>query len=54
LIDVVAEYLQDPFDGRTTDTPAFAISRTIDRNLRQQLGETDLPPKVEPVDGVLM
>ncbi len=30
------------------------LSRTIQINLRQQLGETDLPPKLEPVDGVLM
>ena len=54
LIDMVAEYLQDPFNGRNTDTPTLSISRTIDRNLRQQLGETDLPAKAEPVDGVLM
>ena len=31
-----------------------ALCRTIEINLRQQLGETDLPPKLEPVDGVLM
>jgi len=36
------------------DTPMLALSRTIEINLRQQLGETDLPDKVQPKDGVLM
>jgi putative membrane protein len=31
-----------------------AICRTIEINLRQQLGETEVPEKLEPVNGVLM
>jgi len=54
LIHLVGYYLQDPFENRSTDTPMDAICRTIEINLRQQLGETELPPKVQPVDGVLM
>lgn len=54
LIDVEAEYLHDPFDGRAADTPTFTISRTIGRNLWQQRGERSLPPGPEPVDGVLI
>ena len=54
LIHIVSYYLQDPFENRSTDTPMDAICRTIEINLRQQLGETELPPKVQPVDGVLM
>jgi len=45
---------ETPFEGASTDTPMTAICRTIEINLRQQLGETDLPDKLEPVDGVLM
>ncbi len=32
----------------------LALSRTIEINLRQQLGETELPEKIQPEDGVLM
>jgi putative membrane protein len=31
-----------------------ALCRTIEIDLRQQLGETQIPPPIEPVDGVLM
>lgn len=54
VIDRVAMYLQDPFQNQASDTPMLALSRTIEINIRQQLGETDLPPGPEPVDGVLM
>ena len=50
----VGEFNEDPFDGRFTDTPMTALCRTIEIDLREQLGETDLPPKAEPVDGILM
>ena len=54
MIEEASVYLQDPFENRGTDTPMKAISRTIEINLRQQLGETVLPGKIQPVDGVLM
>ena len=54
MIEGMSRALQDPFENLITDTPVLAISRTIEINLRQQLGETELPKKIEPVDGVLM
>lgn len=54
LIERIAGFLQDPFENAITDTPMLALSRIIEINLRQQLGEADLPEKLEPVDGVLM
>ncbi|MHC4876077.1 MAG: bestrophin family protein [Planctomycetota bacterium] len=50
----VGEFNEDPFDGRITDTPMSSLCRTIEIDLREQLGETDLPPKLEPSDGILM
>lgn len=50
----VGEFNEDPFEGRFSDTPLSALCRTIEIDLREQLGETDLPPKLEPVDGILM
>ena len=54
LIEIVARNLENPFENVKTDTPMTAICRTIEINLRQQLGETPVPEKLEPVDGVLM
>ena len=54
LIEMAGTILQDPFENHPSDPPITAISRTIDINLRQQLGETDFPEPLVPVDGVLM
>ena len=50
----VGEFNEDPFEGRFSDTPMTALCRTIEIDMREQLGEIDLPPKLEPVDGILM
>jgi putative membrane protein len=54
LVKQLGEDLNDPFENQPNDTPMTALCRTIEIDLRQQLGETDLPPSLEPVDGVLM
>jgi len=54
LIDAIVTYMQDRFENRSADTPMGAICRTIEINLRRQLGETDVPTPAEPEDGVLM
>ncbi len=43
---------EDPFENRWTDTPMSTLSRTIEINLREQLGERDLPEPLSMVDGV--
>jgi putative membrane protein len=53
LIEHVSVYLQDPFSNRPSDTPMLSLSRTIEINIKQMLGETRLPEKLAPVDGVL-
>ncbi len=50
----VGEFNEDPFENRFSDTPMTALCRTIEIDMREQLGETDLPPKIEPDDGILM
>jgi len=49
----IGKNLEDPFENRVYDTPMTALSFTIETNLRQALGETQLPEPVAPVDGVL-
>jgi putative membrane protein len=52
-LDKIGRDLEDPFDNTIYDVPLTSITTTIDINLRQLLGETLLPPKTEPVKGVL-
>lgn len=42
-----------PFENKITDVALTSICNTIERNLKELLGETDLPEKLQPVDGYL-
>ena len=53
IIGKVGEVNEDPFEGRITDVPLTALCNTIERDLRELLGETQLPAKLQPVDGYL-
>jgi len=50
LLEKTALHMQDPFSDRPTDTPVTAIARTIEINLRQLIGNEDVPPP-QPQDG---
>jgi len=52
-LDKIGRDLQDPFDNNVYDVPLTAITTTIETNLRQMLGETELPAAQVAVDGVL-
>lgn len=54
VMELVGDYSENPFEGMGNDIPMFALTRTIEIDLRQMLGEEDLPPAVEAVNGVLM
>jgi ion channel-forming bestrophin family protein len=53
IIGKVGEVNEDPFEGRITDVPLSALCNTIERDLRELLGETELPAKLQAVDGYL-
>jgi putative membrane protein len=52
-LDVIGEEIDMPFGYDANDLPLRAITRTIEINLRQRLGETELPPPAQPVGDVL-
>ncbi len=54
VVEQIGAALKNPFENLPNDTPMTALCRTIEIDLRQQLGETDVPPALEPVRGVLM
>lgn len=43
----------EPFENRVTDVPLPAICAELERDLRELVGERDLPPVPQPVDGYL-
>lgn len=49
----VGEVNEDPFENRITDIPMTAMCTTIERDLKEMLGEVDLPEKRLPVEGFL-
>ncbi len=53
-IERLGRELKNPFENRPNDTPMTSLCRTIEIDLLQFLGETDLPLRVEPKNGVLM
>ena len=52
-LNQIGRDLEDPFENTIFDVPMTSITTTIETNLRQILGETELPAPTEPVDGVL-
>jgi putative membrane protein len=52
-LDKIGRDLEDPFDNTIHDIPLTSITRTIEINLRQMLGETTLPEAVVPVNDIL-
>lgn len=54
LVERVGAELRNPFEGAPNDTPMTALCRTIERDLRQALGEDAIPPEIAPDNGVLL
>jgi len=54
MMEVVGDYSENPFQGMANDIPMMSLCRTIEIDLREMLGETELPPAVKSKDGVLM
>ena len=49
VLDRIGRIVEDPFSSNINALPLTAICRTIEIDLRGQLGETDLPPPLAPV-----
>ncbi len=54
LWDRVLDYSENPFEGLINDIPMTALSRTIERDLREILGETTLPPSIGLIDDIAL
>lgn len=52
-LDAVGTQIEEPFGTQPYALPLAAVCRNIEIDLRQGLGETDVPPPLQPVDYVL-
>ena len=53
-LSLVGDCSENPFEGLGNDIPMLSLRRVIEIDLREMLGETELPPPIEVVNGVLM
>lgn len=52
-LDAIGDEIEDPFGHDANDLPLGQLSRMIEINLRDLIGETELPEPVTPKDGIL-
>ena len=53
-LDALGVELENPFDDTDHALPLTAMARIVEIGLLEAMGETDLPPQIEPVQHVLM
>jgi putative membrane protein len=53
-MELVGDYAENPFENLAFDTPMTSLTRTIEIDLREMLGETDLPPAIGAKDNFVM
>lgn len=53
-MDKIGEGSENPFEGGPNDVPITAMSRGIEIDLREMLGETSIPSALQPVNNILM
>jgi putative membrane protein len=53
-LEKVGESTENPFEGSANDVPITALSRTIEIDLRQMLGEREVPAPLAPVNSILL
>jgi len=54
VMELVGDYSENPFEGLGNDIPMLSLCRTIEIDLREMLGEVDLPDPIEPKNNILL
>ena len=54
LIEGIGDYMQDPFADNRNSTPMFTLARMLEIDLKEILGEEEVPLRLQPEEGVLM
>ncbi len=53
-MEKIGQATENPFEGGANDVPITQMSRTIEIDLREMLGETKLPPAIEPTNNIIL
>lgn len=53
-MELVGDASENPFENGINDIPMTAICRNVEIDLREMLGETELPARIQPVNHILM
>lgn len=53
LMEYTGDYSENPFEGLINDVPIYSIIRNIEIDLREMMGETEVPERMKPVIDVL-
>ncbi|WP_258097889.1 bestrophin family protein [Marinoscillum pacificum] len=54
MMEIVGDYSENPFEGLQNDIPMLSICRTIEIDLKEMLGEENIPPAIQSKNGILM
>lgn len=54
VLEQIGESTENPFEGNANDIPITQISRNIEIDLREMLGEIDLPPAIQAQNNILL
>lgn len=53
-MEQIGEYSENPFDNSVNDTPLTTICRNIEIDIKELLGEKELPEKIQPENNILL
>ncbi|MBK9147836.1 MAG: hypothetical protein IPM12_08465 [Flavobacteriales bacterium] len=54
LMEMIGDYSENPFEGTYNDVPITAIARGIEIDMREMIGDRDIPGPAEQENGFLM
>ncbi|MFS0491281.1 bestrophin family protein [Leadbetterella byssophila] len=54
VLEQIGESTENPFEGGANDIPMAQISRNIEIDLREMLGEVDIPPVIVPQNNIVL
>ncbi|NML64383.1 hypothetical protein HHL22_04110 [Hymenobacter sp. RP-2-7] len=52
--EIVGDNSEDPFENYVNDVPMTALCRNLELDLREMLAEGSLPPRLQPVNDILL
>ncbi|HEX8462073.1 MAG TPA: bestrophin family ion channel [Segetibacter sp.] len=54
VMEIIGDKSENPFEKGVNDIPMSAICRNIEIDLREMLGEKEIPEKIHPVNNIIM